>query len=84
MEADRYRVGQGLYSYTVDILERRPINHPLRPAGDTAQVISGSCQVELNRLDSSITFRYGDFFGGVRDIPVPFTNNRSPAVSPER
>lgn len=35
---------------------------PIANIGD-ANVLSASCQVELNRLDSSITFRYNEFNG---------------------
>ena len=34
-----------------------------RPYGDSMNVMSFSAQVELNRIDSSITFRYGEFEG---------------------
>lgn len=47
--------GQGVINYTV------PVGRPSRDRN----VLSGSCQVELNRLDSSITYRYGEWNGSI-------------------
>ncbi|MBQ6269166.1 MAG: T9SS type A sorting domain-containing protein [Bacteroidetes bacterium] len=64
-----YNLPNSSYTFKIDGLGR--------PVEDQNQ-LAGSCQVILNRVDSSVTFLYGDFKGGVsyRNIyqtsPTPF------------
>lgn len=61
MEPGRYLIGgASTYErYDINVGNGRPLGSGAL-GGITANTISGSCQVELNRLDSSITFRYGE------------------------
>jgi hypothetical protein len=52
------------------------------PIAGTSDIntVAGSCQVELNRIDSSITFRYGNWVGSAYRVPTSTT--QAPTINP--
>ena len=66
----RYRIERQNSNDIFQIQEGRAV-----PPRSDVNVVSGSCQVVLNRIDSSVTFIYNEFYGGsIAWLMQPFSS----------